>query len=131
MTDIELLKIFGIKHFPAKEINDGSFGCESGVKSMSFKFLVMCDTLRERLGLPLTGVCWFRARTYDLAKGRSGDSDHCKGCGVDFKIRDLAHALLIVAEASKIGFNAFGINLEKGFVHIGLRASNDITTWNY
>lgn len=123
-----------LEYFTVKEINDASFGCDNGFNQMNQWFLIMCDQLRHSCGFALTLTCAFRTKEHDLLKGRSGKSDHCKGMGVDFAIIDMAHALVIQAHASRIGFNAFAINLEENFIHVGLRPGlpyGVIKTWNY
>jgi hypothetical protein len=123
-----------LKYFTEQEINAVSFGVDNGFIYMNPYFLIMCDMLRKSLGEPLKPTCMYRSVEWDLSKGRSGKSDHCKGRGADFAIKDLAHGLLIMSHAVKIGFNAFGISLNGSFIHVGYREelpSGKIVTWKY
>lgn len=131
MTDYEIELALKLRYFSASEINAVSFGCPDGFNRISFIALIKLDEVRNRIGRPLTLTCAFRTREHDISKGRSGNSDHCRGTGFDIKIDSLAEALEIVAEASREGFNSFGVNLEAGFVHIGIKPNKNITTWDY
>jgi len=132
MSDTQLLEnALKLKWFTAEEINKASFGCDDGFLRMSMRTLIAFDHLRGVLGHSLKVTCAFRTREYDIGKERSGYSDHCYGRGMDFAITDLAYALRIVAEASKLGFNSFAINLEEKFVHVGVRDKDRVTTWLY
>ena len=123
-----------LEYFTKEEISQVSFGVDNGFDFMNPYFLIMCDQLRKSLGQPMKPTCMFRSVEWDLSKGRSGKSDHCRGCGADFAIKDMAHGLLILSHAVKIGFNAFGISLNGKFIHVGYREelpSGKIITWNY
>jgi len=119
-----------LQYFTEKEINAVSFGTDDGFNNCAIQSLLSLDSLRRNLGRPLTLTCAYRTVEWDMEHGRSGKSDHCRGTGFDIKIDGLKDAIEIVAQASKEGFNAFGINLESGFVHIGQRHGK-LTTWEY
>lgn len=122
-----------LRYFTKEEIDFVSFGCDNGFERMQEKVLIQLDELRHAIGFPLSPTCAFRTKEYDLAKGRSGKSDHCYGRGIDIYINDLAHGLHIQSVAVKFGFNSFGINLKRKFIHIGMRdlQENEFKTWNY
>lgn len=120
-----------LEYFTRDEINEVSFGCDNGFDRISIRALAALDSLRRVLGRPLKPTCAFRTVEYDQAKGRSGNSQHCKGTAFDIYIKDLADACEIIAAASKLGFKGFAINLKKKFVHIDMRESTRIATWNY
>jgi len=131
MSDHELELAYGLRYFTADEINAVSFGCVDGFNKIQSIAIIKLDEVRHRLGYPLTLTCAYRTREHDISKGRSGNSDHCLGTGFDIQINGLVHALQIVAESAKEGFNSFGINLKAGFVHIGIKPKTKITTWEY
>lgn len=118
------------KYFTREEINAVSFGTDDGFSFMDSTFMHTLDLLREMSGV-INLTCAYRTKEWDISKGRSGNSDHCKGKGVDIKVNDYKHMLLIVANAALVGFNAFGYNKDKGFIHVGKRDGKTITTWNY
>lgn len=120
-----------MKYFTEEEINNVSYGCNDGFNRMSDDVLQMFDELRARMGCQLNPTCAFRTKEWDIALGRSGNSDHCRGDAMDIRFIDMAMALKMVAIASELGFNAFGLHEKKRFVHIGLRETEKITTWNY
>lgn len=128
---MNICKTAGIRYFTDDEVDKNSFGVDNGIEHMHFRTLSMLDAVRHRLGRPLKGTCFYRSKEWDLAKGRSGNSDHCIGQGVDLEIGSLAEAAEIIAAASLEGFNRFGINMDKKFVHIGWRIQDHISKWNY
>jgi uncharacterized protein YcbK (DUF882 family) len=120
-----------IKYFTEKEINSVSFGVKNGYDFCDKDVLSKLDNARDDAGFPFIVVCAYRSVAWDLSKNRSGDSDHCKGRGYDIKIRSLAQAMKIQWYCTKHGFNAFGINMEKMFIHVGFRDIEGVVTWDY
>ena len=118
-----------LRYFTREEIDFVSYGCEDGYDRMSVKALIKFDELRHRLGFPLNATCAFRTKDHDLAKGRTGKSQHCLGTAMDFQCNDLATAIKIVTAAYELGFR--GLAIEKRFVHVDLRDSDKLITWNY
>lgn len=119
------------RFFTQKEINAVSFGTDDGYTRMDKTFMHMMDALRDLSGSPIKLTCAFRTKEHDISKGRSGNSDHCKGKGVDIYVKDDAEMLRMASLATIVGFNSFGYNKSKKFLHIGKRGGRNITTWNY
>ena len=120
-----------MKYFSQSEINNASFGTDKGFNFMSDRALLMFDKLREACGFPLIGTCFYRTVKHDRSKGRTGNSQHCKGLAVDFKYTNMAQAVRIIAEAGKLGFTGIAINEKKKFVHLDIRESKQIKSWEY
>lgn len=97
------------------------------IEDMDISFLERLDMLRNLCGFPLTLTCAFRAREYDLRKGRTGNSYHCKGRAVDIYCEDSSKRAVIVKEAMRIGLNGVGIG--KNYVHVDDR--DILTMWHY
>lgn len=100
------------------------------ISDMDGEFLDVLDSVRESAGIPLTINCAYRSREWDISKGRSGNSAHCKGRAVDIKCNDSATAYKIVRAAIDNGISRIGVG--KSFIHI----DNDDTLaqgviWNY
>lgn len=118
--------------FSEAEINRASFGCDDGFARLDKTAFNMLNVVRMHYGAPMYLTCAYRTREHDISKGRSGNSDHCKGRGFDIKIESLKDAAKIIAYASKVGFNAFGIDLKSKFVHIGYRPElPGVVCWDY
>lgn len=120
-----------MRHFTEKELNSVSFGVDNGYDFIDKTALQRLDDARHDAGFPFTVLCAYRSPEWDKSKGRSGNSDHCKGRGFDIKIESLAHALKIMFYCAKKGFNAFGIDLKKKFIHVGFRDIDGVATWDY
>lgn len=119
------------KYFTREEINAASFGTDDGFSFMDETFMHMMDLLRDMRGAPCNVTCFYRAKEYDIDRGRSGNSDHCRGKGADVEVKDHADMLKWMTCAVLVGFNAFGYNSDKKFLHIGKRDGKSVTTWNY
>ncbi len=108
----------------------GNKGCDK--RSFKQMPLNMLQRVRDDYGLPMTITSGGRCPLHKSELHRSVPADHQKGLGVDIRITGLIMAIKLVAIASKYGFNAFGINLKAGFLHIGYRPEQaKISVWTY
>jgi len=108
----------------------GEDGCDK--RSTKQMLLNMLQKVRDDYGLPMIVTSGGRCPLHKNEKHRSAPADHQKCLGVDIRITGLIMAMKLVAIASKYGFNAFGINLKAGFLHIGYRPEqNKISVWTY
>lgn len=100
------------------------------VKQMA---LNMLQKTREEYGLPMIVTSGGRCPYHPNEIHRDIPADHQKCLGVDVKVTGLVMAIKIMAIAVKYGFNAFGINLKSGFIHLGYRPKkpNNISVWTY
>ena len=108
----------------------GNKGCDKrSVKQMA---LNMLQRVRDDYNLPMIITSGGRCPLHKDESHRSVPADHQKGLGVDVRITGLIMAMKLIAIASKYGFNAFGVNLKAGFVHIGYRPEqNKVSVWTY
>lgn len=102
------------KYFKPAEFNRCSPSCS--IEDMDADFLALLDKVREDAGIPLVLTCAYRSKSYDKAKGRSGNSAHTKGKGADIKALSNQTRMKIVQAALKNGITRIGIG--KTFVHI-------------
>lgn len=101
-------------------------------RSVKQAVLNMLEKVRVDYGLPMIVTSGGRCPYHPNEIHRKIPADHQKQYGVDIKINGLAMAMKIMAYAIKHGFNAFGINLKSGFIHLGFRPNkNKISTWVY
>jgi zinc D-Ala-D-Ala carboxypeptidase len=108
----------------------GEAGCDK--RSVKLMALNMLQKVREVYGLPMIVTSGGRCPLHKNEKHRIVPADHQKGLGVDIAITGLVMAMKLIAIASKCGFNAFGINLKAGFIHLGYRPEqNKISVWTY
>lgn len=84
-----------------------------------------CDIL----DVPFHVNCAYRSRDWDLAKGRSGKSSHCKGLAVDLRAVNHNHRRLLVNALAHCGFQRIGI--AKTFIHADLDDEKAPSMWLY
>lgn len=100
------------------------------IDDMQQSTLDMMDAVRELAGIPLVINCAYRSREYDKAKGRSGNSAHVKGMGVDIRCNTSQNRMKILRACYKVGVRRIGIG--KTFIHIDNDTSlpQDVA-WDY
>lgn len=96
--------------------------------------LNMLQGARIEYGFPMNVTSGGRCPYHPDEAHRDDPADHQKQNGVDIKITGLVMAMKIMLIAVKYGFNAFGINLKVGFIHLGYRHELEGKTpavWTY
>lgn len=68
-------------HFTAAEFRHATPSCDP--VQMSPSFMEAIEEIRERSGVRMHINSAFRSRSYELSKGRTGNSFHCVGCALD------------------------------------------------
>ncbi len=93
----------------------------------------MLQKVRDDYKFPMIVTSGGRCPLHKNELHRDKPADHQKGLGVDIKITGEVMAMKLTAIASKYGFNAFGLNLKSGFLHVGYRPEfpNDVFAWGY
>lgn len=91
------------------------------LQDMEQEFMDRLDAVRQRAGIPLVATCAYRSRDWDIARGRSGNSAHTKGLGVDIRANASDTRMKIVKAALEVGIKRIGIG--KGFVHLDIDES--------
>lgn len=100
------------------------------ITQMDNGFLELMDRVREAAGIPLVINCAYRSRSWELMKGRSGNSAHCRGKALDIRCNTSENRYKIVKAALQCGVKRIGIGAT--FVHL----DNDTTLpqgviWDY
>lgn len=93
--------------------------------------LNMLELVRIDYGNPMVVTSGGRCPHHLNEIHRDKPADHQLCQGVDIRITGLADAMRIMAIAVTFGFNAFGISLKGGFIHLGYRTGKSFATWSY
>lgn len=112
-------------HFSEKEFSACTPPCFS--QSMNYWFMLRLEDARVKAGVPFVLSCAFRSKSWDVAKGRSGNSYHTLGRAVDIKVTDDRTRFRIVKSLIDAGFK--GIGVARTFVHVDDRDTG--TYWLY
>lgn len=116
------------KYFSEAEFNRCSPSCS--LQDMRQELMDVVDEVRRRAGIPLIASCAYRSKEWDVARGRSGNSAHTKGLGIDIVANSSATRMKIVSAALSAGVRRIGIG--KGFVHLDIDESlPQNVMWHY
>jgi len=107
------------KYFKEAEFQRCSPSCS--LQDMDQELMDKIDELREKAGIPLVLNSAYRSKTWDLDKGRTGDSAHTRGLAVDIRCSSSANRLKIVQVAIKVGFCRIGV--ANSFIHVDIDKS--------
>ena len=117
----------GCLYFKASEFKKANPSCDW--QDMDFAFLAMLDKARDIAGTPFVINSAFRSKEYEISKGRSGSSSHCKGCAIDIRCSTSSQRLRIVFGAFVAGFRRIGIG--EHFIHFDCDSSKPEGIWLY
>lgn len=116
------------KYFSPAEFKRCTPSCS--ISDMDGEFLALLDRVRERAGIPLVLNSAYRSRSYEYAKGRTGNSAHTRGKAVDIRCNTSANRMAIVRAALECGITRIGIG--KTYVHIDCdRSLAQNVIWHY
>lgn len=96
---------------------------------MNEEFMKVLDDARELAGVPFKLTSAYRTKEYELSKGRTGTSSHCKGVAVDIYCTDSRKRYLIVQSLIAVGFMRIGI--AKNFIHVDADEDKRASIWLY
>jgi len=116
------------KYFSPKEFVKCNPSCS--INQMDEGFLALMDKVRETAGIPLVVNSAYRSRSYELNRGRSGNSAHTRGKAMDIRCSTPQNRYKIVTAALACGIKRIGIG--KTFIHLDndtILTSNVI--WDY
>lgn len=82
---------------------------------MDEKFMRKLETARELCNLPFELNCAYRAPSWDISRGRSGNGYHTKGRAVDIRCVDGSVRWLIVYACLCVGLS---VGIYRTFLHI-------------
>jgi uncharacterized protein YcbK (DUF882 family) len=100
-------------------------------RSVNQYVLNMLELVRIDYGKPMIVTSGGRCPYHPNEVHRSKPADHQLCLAVDIRITGLPDAMRIMAIAVTYGFNAFGISLKDGFIHLGYRPDDKFATWSY
>lgn len=112
--------VYRPEFFVEKEFQKCTPPCS--MKDVHPALLKLLDDLRREAGIPIVLLCVYRSRQHDLDHGRSGNSAHTLGLGVDILCRTTANRFKIVAASIKLGVDRIGIGTT--FIHIDIGDSD-------
>lgn len=99
------------------------------IDDMNEDFMKVLDDARELAGVPFKLTSAYRTKEYELSKGRTGTSSHCKGVAVDIYCTDSRKRYLIVQSLIAVGFMRIGI--AKNFIHVDADEEKRASIWLY
>lgn len=104
-------------HFKVKE-----FACKDGsdIVKIDDRLIELLETLRLKVGMPITITSGYRTETYNERCGGANNSYHLKGMAVDIKCN--MDPILVGLYAAALGFK--GIGIYKDFTHIDVRETS-------
>lgn len=85
--------------------------------------------LSDECSFPLILTSAFRSTEYELSKGRSGSSSHCKGLAVDVACVASTNRFELIRNAFFVGFKRIGIG--KDFIHLDIDVDKPKCIWLY
>ena len=103
-----------LDYFSSSEFRNCIPKCEK--EQMDKHFLERLNKARRIAGLPFVLNSAFRSSEYDMQKGRTGNSYHCKGRAVDIKCLDSSKRAIIVSALIMAGFRGIGVG--NTFIHV-------------
>lgn len=124
---VDLTKDCGMKWFKPSEFRKACPSCDW--TDMEQSFLAKLDAAREKAGIPFVINSAFRSKEYELQKGRTGSSSHCKGVAVDLRCSCSSCRFAIVSAA--IATNIHRIGIGKNFIHLDDDDSKPSGIWLY
>lgn len=86
------------------------------IDQMDEGFLELMDKVRYMAGIPLVINSAYRSKSYELTKGRDGNSAHTRGLALDIKCATSRNRYKIVSAAIRCGIRRIGIG--KTFIHL-------------
>lgn len=115
------------KYFRDEEFKRACPSCS--LSDMDLGFMVRLNTARDIAGIPFVVNSAYRTKDYELSKGRSGTSSHCKGIAVDIRCSNSADRFIIVRAAIGAGFRRIGIGSH--FIHLDTDDTKSDAVWLY
>lgn len=104
------------------------------INDMNPEVLRFLDTMRIVLGFPIVINSAYRTKEFELSKGRSGTSSHCKGLAVDirctspFKRNKILEYLFV--NRSLLGTH-IRIGIASTYLHVDFDKSKVESVWVY
>jgi zinc D-Ala-D-Ala carboxypeptidase len=113
------------KYFTPEEFAKCIPACR--IDDLNHQLLKMLDEAREKAFVPFIINSAYRTKEYEIKKGRTGFSSHCKGLAVDIKCNDSIDRFLIIKALIDTGFRRIGIY--ENFLHVDIDESKPNCIW--
>jgi zinc D-Ala-D-Ala carboxypeptidase len=97
------------------------------IDDLHHQLLKMLDEAREKAFVPFIVNSAYRTREYEISKGRTGLSSHCKGLAVDIKCNDSIDRFLMIKALIDTGFRRIGIY--ETFIHVDIDDTKPNCIW--
>lgn len=114
-------------HFKETDWNNAVPSCSSS--DMSEELISRLEYARALCGFSFKITSAFRSVDYELEKGRTGSSSHCKGLAVDISCYSDDRRYILVQNLLRAGFTRIGI--ASTFIHADIDFSKNASIWLY
>lgn len=115
------------RYFEEEEFTKAKPSCS--LSDMNESFMKRLDDARHIAGVPFIVSSAYRSREYEISRGRSGTSSHCKGLAIDLLCSNSFNRLQILSALIKVGFMRIG--LHNNFIHVDYDSSKSQSIWLY
>lgn len=100
------------------------------LQDMDSGTMAKLDYARELAGIPFVLNSAYRSKAWELGRGRTGTSSHCKGKAVDIRCNSYSNRWKVVNALIKAGFTRIGIG--KTYIHADTDTSKQQEViWDY
>jgi zinc D-Ala-D-Ala carboxypeptidase len=113
------------KYFKPEEFAKSIPSCR--IDDLHHQLLKMLDEARKKAFIPFIINSAYRTREYEISKGRTGYSSHCKGLAVDIKCNDSIDRFLMIKALIDTGFRRIGIY--ETFIHVDIDYTKPNCIW--
>lgn len=120
-----LRNMIKLRYFQSSEFEECNPSCK--IDDMDEDFLLKLDDARSICSFPFVLNSAFRPKEYELQKGRSGSSSHCKGLAVDISCLTSVCRLKMIMSLLAVGFRRIGIY--PTFIHVDSDFSKPASMW--
>lgn len=97
------------------------------ITDLNPNLLEMLDEAREKAFVPFIINSAYRSKEYEINKGRTGTSSHCKGLAVDVECDDSIDRFLMIKALIEVGFRRIGIY--ETFIHVDIDETKPNCIW--
>lgn len=116
-----------LRYFTEEEFTKAKPSCS--LRDMHPSLMDRLDEARHIAGVPFIVNSAYRSIQYDIQKGRTGSSSHCKGLAIDLACSSSFNRLQIIDALLRVGFRRIGIG--KTFIHVDYDSSKNAAIWLY
>lgn len=108
-----------LRYFKEEEFQKATPPCS--LEDMNEEFMQKLDDARSLCSYPFVVNSAFRSKDFELSKGRTGSSSHCKGLAIDISCLSSVARLKMILALLAVGFRRIGIY--PTFLHVDMDTS--------